>query len=789
MQERLQLFIQVCNAVQHAHQKGIIHRDLKPSNIMVTMHDGVPVPKVIDFGIAKATEQRLTDKTLFTSYAQLMGTPAYMSPEQMELSGLNLDTRSDIYSLGILLYELLTGRTPFDTADLLKLGVDELRRTVREQEPLSPSAKLQTLNNEELTKTAKRRHIEPPRLLSQLRGDLDWIVLKCLEKDRTRRYATANGLAMDIERYLHEEAVLARPPSQLYRLQKLVRRNRMVFLFGAVAAAALLLGTIISTMMFVRERQAHASEERLRREAEAREKVTRAALLASQDKNEEADRLMGGTPLEKPSVEAETVLRRLGEWHAVNGRWLEAAERFGALDKMNRLNNLDGITMDYLRLGSALIESSDRSGYERFRHDIIARFAGRDTLFASRILKASLLLAANQTLMQDLQPQGEVVERNVRAMDQGGNASVAYEGGWDSLSLGLLEYRRGNYDKATNWCLHCLAYPLSIPHRNATAQVILAMCYWQTNEKSKALLAWGTGLQLIQDRFQRGLVQGNNAEGFWFDWIIARILSRECQEQFMQAGRRLAPPDGLPPSLANATVFREMGELHAVRQEWQEAGGYFTSLLRVNQLDGWNQATLDYLACGVVLAMMRDARSYVSFREEAIRRFEETNLPIPAERIVKISLLQPADGKVLAALAPLAEVAARPFTTANESAETKSSREAWSAMSLGLFEYRSGHYARAIEWCRSCLACREVIPVRTATARLILAMSLRQDGRQKAVLAELEQAHQLIKSGFDAGLKQGRADRGLWFDWVFARLLQQEADSLIPQAPSPEPQK
>src|SRR5512138_3880721 len=241
MHERLELFIQVCNAVQHAHQKGIIHRDLKPSNIMVTMHDGVPVPKVIDFGIAKATQQRLTDKTLFTSYAQLMGTPAYMSPEQMELSGLNLDTRSDIYSLGVLLYELLTGRTPFDTTDLLKVGVEELRRTVREREPLSPSAKLKTLNNDELTKTARRRHIEPPRLVSQLRGDLDWIVLRCLEKDRTRRYATANGLALDIERYLHEEPVLARPPSRLYRLQKLARRNRLAFLSGVALAAALLL--------------------------------------------------------------------------------------------------------------------------------------------------------------------------------------------------------------------------------------------------------------------------------------------------------------------------------------------------------------------------------------------------------------------------------------------------------------------------------------------------------------------------------------------------------------------
>ncbi len=199
---RLSLFTQVCQAIQHAHQKGVIHRDVKPSNILVTLHDGRPVPKVIDFGIVKATEHRLTEKTLFTEFTTFIGTPAYMSPEQAEMSGLDIDTRSDIYSLGVLLYELLTGKTPFDPEKLLKAGLDECRRTIREQEPPRPSTRLSGLIGMELTTTAQQRHTEPPRLIHQLSGDLDWIVMKCLEKDRTRRYATANALAEEIQRYL-----------------------------------------------------------------------------------------------------------------------------------------------------------------------------------------------------------------------------------------------------------------------------------------------------------------------------------------------------------------------------------------------------------------------------------------------------------------------------------------------------------------------------------------------------------------------------------------------------------
>src|SRR5215467_292761 len=193
--DRLKLFIQVCQAIQHAHQKGIIHRDIKPSNILVTLHDGVPVPKVIDFGIAKATQGRLTNQTLFTAFEQFIGTPAYMSPEQAEMSGLDVDTRSDIYSLGVLLYELLTGKTPFDVRELMSQGIDAMRRTIREQEPSKPSTKLATLKGEELTTTAKRRSVETAKLLHQVKGDLDWIVMNCLEKDRPPSSAPPNALA------------------------------------------------------------------------------------------------------------------------------------------------------------------------------------------------------------------------------------------------------------------------------------------------------------------------------------------------------------------------------------------------------------------------------------------------------------------------------------------------------------------------------------------------------------------------------------------------------------------
>ncbi len=274
-EERLKLFMAVCQAVQHAHQKGIIHRDLKPSNVLVTEQDGHTVPKVIDFGIAKATEQALTARTFFTRFNQLIGTPAYMSPEQAGLGSLDVDTRSDIYSLGVLLYELLTGRTPFANEELLKAGLDQVLRIIREKEPPKPSTQLSTLTVADLLAIAQRRGVEPRKLNHLVRGDLDWIVMKCLEKDRGRRYDTANGLARDIERHLNNEAVVAAAPNLGYQFQKLLRRNRVLFTAIGAVLTALLFGLALSTWLFFKERQtrqraevAERDQSRLRKDAQ-----------------------------------------------------------------------------------------------------------------------------------------------------------------------------------------------------------------------------------------------------------------------------------------------------------------------------------------------------------------------------------------------------------------------------------------------------------------------------------------------------------------------------------------
>ena len=536
--QRLQLFIQVCQAIQHAHQKGVIHRDIKPSNILVTIIDGRPVPKVIDFGIAKAIEGRLTDNTIFTAYEQFIGTPAYMSPEQAVMSGVDVDTRSDIYSLGVLLYELLTGRTPFETNELLERGLDGLRHTLQEREPQRPSAMVTTMRGAALSQVAHSRHAEPMKLVSLLRGDLDWIVIRTLEKDRARRYETANGLAMDVQRYLGNEPITARPPSRTYRLQKLVRRNQTTFAAGAMVAMALVVGLGVATWFWHQERDAHkqavaaeqqalAAEQqqaRLRMEAEDRERITAAAFLISQGKTAEADQLVDKVSELKPSLEAESVLRTLGDWNALKGQWAQAAERFNLLLAADQKDNSWEITGDLLRAGPIQIELGDQQGYDRFRRAAIARYTGTtDPIFAERTLKISLLLPADAQVMKLLQPFSDVSANSMKEEDPADLWAA-----WRCISLALAAYRQDYTPTAKVWCQKCLSFTDGNSGRYATAHIIQAMACYKLGEVETARSELAQGRDLVTDQFAQGLDQSNGAVGQWFDWLFARILLREA---------------------------------------------------------------------------------------------------------------------------------------------------------------------------------------------------------------------------------------------------------------------
>ena len=304
---RLELFMQVCQAVQHAHQKGVIHRDIKPTNVLVAEYDNEPIPKVIDFGVAKATSQRLTKRTMFTEFGQVLGTMEYMSPEQAKLNQLDIDTRSDIYSLGVLLYELLAGSTPFERKRLHEAAFDEMLRIIREEEPPNPSTRLSS--SDTLPSIAANRQTEPARLSRDVRGELDWIVMKALEKSRNRRYETASSLGADIQRYLADETVQACPASAGYRLGKFARRNRTALATGGLISAALVLGTVVSTWQAIRathaaqlaesSRQAEveqrAEAERQRQQAETNERIAESESAKSRQVANFLKEMFGGT--------------------------------------------------------------------------------------------------------------------------------------------------------------------------------------------------------------------------------------------------------------------------------------------------------------------------------------------------------------------------------------------------------------------------------------------------------------------------------------------------------------
>jgi len=554
--QRLELFIQVCHAIQHAHQKGVIHRDIKPSNILVALHDGVPVPKVIDFGIAKAISGRLTDDPAVTLQGQFVGTPAYMSPEQAEMDGLDVDTRSDIYSLGVLLYELLTGHPPFNQEQLVQSGFDKMRQTLRETDPVRPSEMLTSMTNTDLTLTAKLRREEAPRLISSFKGDLDWIVMQSLEKDRQRRYETANALALDVRRYLNNEPVLARPASRRYRLKKLIQRNKVVYASGAAVVLSMLIGLGVSTRMFILERQARleqsrlrqqadaarveaeearANEARLRREAEAREKVTQAIVLLGHGQTEKADALLASIPLElfTPSTEAATVFRELANWNTLKGRWRGAADRYLILMHVNHVDKADrstGATADLLTAAPLLVEAGDLEGYERVRRLALDRLTGTSNAAAAeQFLKTSLLVPADPELMQALEPFARLVAKSLVNYNPRENDGRYYRASWRALALGLWEYRRGNYTACLEWLQKGSDYPDQSVSSVAGAHSIRSMVRYQLGDITAARTEFNAGKAMTEEYFNKKLELGTEKEGRLAGWIMNAIFLREAE--------------------------------------------------------------------------------------------------------------------------------------------------------------------------------------------------------------------------------------------------------------------
>ena len=536
LRQRLELFIKVCQAIQHAHQKGIIHRDIKPSNVLVTLIDSVAVPKVIDFGIAKAISgEPLTDLTVFVTCERLIGTPAYMSPEQAQMSGIDVDTRSDVYSLGVLLYELLTGKTPFEQKELVHAGFDEMRRKLREQDPQRPSMKVAAMQPEELTHTAVRRHVEPTRLKALLSGDLDWIVMKALEKDRDRRYQTAIGLGMDVQRHLDNDPVLARPPSRVYQLRKLVRRNRALFVSMAAVGLALIAGFGASTWLFLSEREARQeaqdardSEVRLRRQAEAQLTVAKAASLLDKYQRQQADELIGPLPLSDMATVGAPLFRPLGDWAAANGNWRRAVEYYSALVRLD-FEQADSTTLDYIKYAVVLVEMGDRQTFDELCREYINHFANTTDVFAAeRFIKLASLYPPSDILLAALAPFGETTAKSLVSVVPQSYGDWQFL--WRYLSLALYEYRRGNFQEALSWSKRCIEFG-QLEHMQpclASVHAISAMCFTRLGQNKQAALELAKSRELIEERPKTPFVTYQDEFGWWYDWFIARILEREA---------------------------------------------------------------------------------------------------------------------------------------------------------------------------------------------------------------------------------------------------------------------
>ena len=517
--QRIRLMIKVCSAVQHAHNKGVIHRDIKPSNILLSSVDGMPTPKLIDFGIAKVTAT--ANSEMRTMFGQPMGTPAYMSPEQIR--GDPIDTRSDVYSLGILLYELLAGRTPIDNETLVGTGTYEMQRRVLFDIPAKPV-------------NAKARG-------STAREELNWIVMKAIEKDREDRYSTAHALAADLECYLANEPLRAHPPSRLYHFRKLIQRNRLASVTTAIAIIALTIGFTVSSMMYIRARAAEIEQTHLKELAEERAYVTKAAILIMQDKMAEADaeiQRMGGL-LTQPSIEATNVFRTLALWNGKNGNWKTSADRWLAMARVNQFDESDmseKVTENLLPIAPILVMTEDYQRYHEHQNFLLERLANTIYPIATEhLIKLCLLTPANEVLLERLAHAANVAENSLP-----GDETTAPEDrmeSWRCVSLALWYLRNQQPYEALSWSNRALLFEDWEKARSCIATLIRAMARESTGDRQGALSDLNHGQALVSLYLNDPI--DNPRFGHFHDWLIADIMLKETQKR-MNASANDSPP-------------------------------------------------------------------------------------------------------------------------------------------------------------------------------------------------------------------------------------------------------